>query len=52
MNINRINMDIRREIKDKIYEELSFVSSTISNPKRMEILDILAQGSFSVEIHA
>ncbi|MFA7494318.1 MAG: metalloregulator ArsR/SmtB family transcription factor [Proteiniphilum sp.] len=41
-------MDIR-EIKDKIYEELSLVAGAIANPKRMEILDILAQGSFSVE---
>lgn len=42
-------MDVRREIKDKIYEELSRVSAAIANPRRMEVLDILAQGSFSVE---
>lgn len=38
-----------REIKDKIYEELSLVAGAIANPKRMEMLDILAQGSFPVE---
>lgn len=38
-----------RILKDKIYEELSLVAGAIANPKRMEILDILAQGSFSVE---
>ncbi|HBG41774.1 MAG TPA: ArsR family transcriptional regulator [Porphyromonadaceae bacterium] len=38
-----------REIKDKIYEELSLVAGAIANPKRMEIIDMLAQGSFPVE---
>lgn len=38
-----------RELKDSIYEELSKVALAIANSRRMEILDILAQGSFSVE---
>lgn len=38
-----------REIKDKIYEELSITASAFANPKRMEIFDILAQGTFPVE---
>lgn len=33
-----------RILKDKIYEELSLVAGAIANPKRMEILDILAHG--------
>lgn len=41
-----------RDIKNKIYEELSLVAGAIANPKRMEILDILDQGAFLVEIIA
>ena len=38
-----------RELKSRVYEELSKVASAMSNPRRMEILDILAQGAFPVE---
>lgn len=40
---------IVRDLKDKVYNELASVAKAIANPRRMEILDILAQGSFSVE---
>lgn len=38
-----------RDLKNKVYEELSKVASAMANPRRMEILDILAQGAFPVE---
>lgn len=31
-----------RILKDKVYEELAKVASAMANPRRMEILDILA----------
>ncbi|MEX2569049.1 MAG: metalloregulator ArsR/SmtB family transcription factor [Cyclobacteriaceae bacterium] len=39
----------KREFKDKVYGELSKVTKAIGNPRRMEIIDLLAQGPFSVE---
>lgn len=39
----------KREFKDKIYNELAKVTKAIGNPRRMEIIDLLAQGPFSVE---
>lgn len=39
----------KREFKDKVYNELARVTRAIGNPRRMEIIDLLAQGSFSVE---
>lgn len=39
----------KREFKDKIYSELARVTKAIGNPRRMEIIDLLAQGPFSVE---
>jgi rhodanese-related sulfurtransferase len=38
-----------RDIKDSIYNELVTVSKAMANPNRLEILDLLAQGSTSVE---
>lgn len=35
--------------KQQVYQELSRVTHAISNPKRMELIDILAQRSFSVK---
>ncbi|HCS19847.1 MAG TPA: ArsR family transcriptional regulator [Bacteroidetes bacterium] len=37
------------ELKDKVYGELSRITQAISNPKRMELLDLLSQKSWSVE---
>jgi rhodanese-related sulfurtransferase/DNA-binding transcriptional ArsR family regulator len=39
----------KREFKDKIYAELSKVAKAIANPHRLEIIDLLAQGPFTVE---
>lgn len=36
-------------LKEKIYKELSRVTQAISNPKRMELLDILSNKEWSVE---
>lgn len=39
----------KREFKDKAYSELAKVTRAMGNPRRMEIIDLLAQGPFSVE---
>ncbi len=39
----------KREFKDKVYGELSKVTKALANPHRLEIIDLLAQGPFSVE---
>jgi len=36
-------------IKEQIYQELSRVTHAISNPKRMELIDVLSQRNYSVE---
>ena len=38
-----------RETKSNLYKKLAKVTKALSNPHRLEILDLLAQGSFSVE---
>lgn len=38
-----------REFKHQLYKELAAVTKALSNPHRLEILDLLAQGSFPVE---
>lgn len=35
--------------KEQVYQELSRVTHAISNPKRMELIDVLAQKDYSVE---
>lgn len=37
------------ELKDRVYGELSRITQAISHPKRMELLDLLSQKSWSVE---
>lgn len=39
----------KREFKDKVYNELAKVTKALGNPRRLEIIDLLAQGPFSVE---
>jgi DNA-binding transcriptional ArsR family regulator len=39
----------KREFKDKVYGELAKVTKALANPHRLEIIDLLAQGPFSVE---
>ncbi len=36
-------------LKEQVYQQLSRVTHAISNPKRMELIDILSQKAFSVE---
>lgn len=39
----------KRQFKDKVYNELSRITKSMANPHRMEIIELLAQGEFSVE---
>lgn len=39
----------KRAFKDKVFGELAKVSSALANPKRLEIIDLLAQGERTVE---
>lgn len=36
-------------LKEQVYQELSRVTHAISNPKRMELIDVLSQKGYSVE---
>jgi len=38
-----------REFKDKVYSELARIARSMANPHRLEIIELLAQGEFSVE---
>jgi rhodanese-related sulfurtransferase/DNA-binding transcriptional ArsR family regulator len=38
-----------RELKSKLYQQLALVTKALSNPGRLEILDLIAQGPFPVE---
>jgi len=39
----------KRQFKDKVYNELARITKSMANPHRMEIIELLAQGEFSVE---
>ena len=39
----------KRTFKNKVYQELARIVKALSNPHRLEILELLAQGEFSVE---
>jgi rhodanese-related sulfurtransferase/predicted transcriptional regulator len=39
----------KRQFKDKVYSELAKITKSMANPHRMEIIELLAQGEFSVE---
>lgn len=39
----------KREFKDKVYSELAKITKSMANPHRLEIIELLAQGEFSVE---
>lgn len=45
---NLYSMDTRK-FKSSLYKQLAKVTKALSNPHRLEILDLLAQGSLSVE---
>lgn len=38
-----------RELKSELYQQLALVTKALSNPGRLEILDLIAQGPFPVE---
>ena len=39
----------KRDFKNKIYKELAKITKALANPHRLEIIELLAQGEFSVE---
>ncbi len=39
----------KREFKDRVYDELAKVTKALANPHRLEIIELLAQGEFSVD---
>jgi rhodanese-related sulfurtransferase len=39
----------KREFKDKVYDELARITKALANPHRLEIIELLAQGDYSVE---
>ncbi|HRI79914.1 MAG TPA: metalloregulator ArsR/SmtB family transcription factor [Cyclobacteriaceae bacterium] len=39
----------KRDFKDKVYTELAKITKSMANPHRLEIIELLAQGEFSVE---
>jgi rhodanese-related sulfurtransferase/DNA-binding transcriptional ArsR family regulator len=42
----------KRELKDLLYEQVARIGKAISSPKRLELLEILAQGEKTVELLA
>lgn len=42
-------MSKERELKDLLYQEFARIGKSLSSPKRLELLDLLAQGPKSVE---
>ena len=38
-----------RQAKDRLFEQFAAVGKALANPKRLELLDLLAQGERSVE---
>ncbi|MBS1681300.1 MAG: ArsR family transcriptional regulator [Bacteroidetes bacterium] len=39
----------KREFKDSVYSELAKITKSLANPHRLEIIELLAQGEYSVE---
>jgi rhodanese-related sulfurtransferase/DNA-binding transcriptional ArsR family regulator len=39
----------KREFKNEVYSELAKITKSMANPHRLEIIELLAQGEFSVE---
>lgn len=42
-------MKTKQELKSLLYEQVARIGKSLSSPKRLEILDLLAQGEMSVE---
>src|SRR5687768_15286435 len=45
----RLDVMNKREFKDKVYDELARITKALANPHRLEIIELLAQGDYSVE---
>jgi rhodanese-related sulfurtransferase/DNA-binding transcriptional ArsR family regulator len=45
----KLNNMNKRKFKDRVYGELARITKAMANPHRMEIIELLAQGEFSVE---
>ena len=39
----------KRDFKDKVYSELAKITKALANPHRLELIELLAQGDYSVE---
>jgi rhodanese-related sulfurtransferase len=39
----------KRKFKDRIYDELTRITKALANPRRLEIIELLAQADYSVE---
>jgi rhodanese-related sulfurtransferase/DNA-binding transcriptional ArsR family regulator len=39
----------KRQFKDKVYAELATITKALANPHRLEIIELLAQGDYSVD---
>ena len=39
----------KRTFKDRVYDELAKITKALTNPHRLEIIELLAQGDYSVE---
>lgn len=39
----------KRTFKDRVYDELAKITKALANPHRLEIIELLAQGDYSVE---
>lgn len=39
----------KRQFKDRVYNELALITKSMANPHRLEIIELLAQGEYSVE---
>jgi rhodanese-related sulfurtransferase len=50
-SINLLNMDAatHREFKDRLFEQFARVGKALASPRRLEIVDLLAQGERTVE---
>jgi DNA-binding transcriptional ArsR family regulator/rhodanese-related sulfurtransferase len=45
-------LDMKRQVKDALYEQFARTTKALSSPKRIEILDLLSQGEKTVEMVA
>lgn len=44
-----MNIGSHREFKDRLFEQFARIGKALASPKRLEILDLLAQGERTVE---